>query len=152
MLINDKMPTKVGILTFMSKISLVLSWVEHEKSFITLRPETARHHKDSGLQLRARNTFFLFPNPNICCAYPKHMLNGRVRKYLQLCAQTFCLSIPVNLFCCLVRDWKRYLLWVVSTMSLSLSPLVSWVRCGTWLYRFLIFAPKLTLLIILTHA
>ena len=28
-------------------------------------------------------------------------------------------------------------------MSLSLSPLVSWVRCGTCLYRFLIFAPYL---------
>ena len=25
-------------------------------------------------------------------------------------------------------------------------PLVSWVRCGTWLYRFLIFAPLLKLL------
>ena len=25
-------------------------------------------------------------------------------------------------------------------------PLVSWVRCGTWLYRFLIFAPLLTIL------
>ena len=25
-------------------------------------------------------------------------------------------------------------------------PLVSWVGCGTWLYRFLIFAPLLTLL------
>ena len=25
-------------------------------------------------------------------------------------------------------------------------PLVSWVRCGAWLYRFLIFAPLLTLL------
>ena len=25
-------------------------------------------------------------------------------------------------------------------------PLVSWVRCGTWLYQFLIFAPFLTLL------
>ena len=24
-------------------------------------------------------------------------------------------------------------------------PLVSWVRCGTWLYRFLIFSPLLTL-------
>ena len=24
-------------------------------------------------------------------------------------------------------------------------PLVSWVRCGTWLYRFLIFAPLLSL-------
>ena len=25
-------------------------------------------------------------------------------------------------------------------------PLVSWVRCGTWLYRFLIVAPLLTLI------
>ena len=25
-------------------------------------------------------------------------------------------------------------------------PLVSWVRCGTWLYQFLIFAPLLTLI------
>ena len=29
-------------------------------------------------------------------------------------------------------------------------PLVSWVRCGTWLYRFLIFATLLTLMIIYT--
>ena len=35
MLINVKMPTIVGILTFMSRINIVLSWVEHEKSFIT---------------------------------------------------------------------------------------------------------------------
>ena len=34
MLINVKMPTIVGILTFMSKINFVLSWEEYEKSFI----------------------------------------------------------------------------------------------------------------------
>ena len=38
MLINVKMPTIVGILTFMSRINFVLSCVEHEKSFITSRP------------------------------------------------------------------------------------------------------------------
>ena len=38
MLINVKMPTIVGILTFMSWISFVLSWVEYEKSFIILGP------------------------------------------------------------------------------------------------------------------
>ena len=32
------MPTIVGILTFVSRINLVLSRVEHEKSFITLGP------------------------------------------------------------------------------------------------------------------
>ena len=38
LLTNVKMPT-IGILTFMSRINLVLSWVEHEKSCITLRPD-----------------------------------------------------------------------------------------------------------------
>ena len=35
MLINVKMPAIVGILTFMSMIDFVLSWVEHGKGFIT---------------------------------------------------------------------------------------------------------------------
>ena len=35
MLIVVKMPTFVGILTFMSRINFVLSQVEHGKSFIT---------------------------------------------------------------------------------------------------------------------
>ena len=35
MLINVKMPTTVGILTFMSMINFVLNWVEHGKCFIT---------------------------------------------------------------------------------------------------------------------
>ena len=38
MLINVKMPTIGGILTFMSRIDFVLSSVEYEKSFITSRP------------------------------------------------------------------------------------------------------------------
>ena len=39
MLINLKMSTFVGILSFMSRINLVLSWIEHEKSFITSGPD-----------------------------------------------------------------------------------------------------------------
>ena len=35
MLIHVKMSTIVGILTFMSRINFVLSWVSIEKSFIT---------------------------------------------------------------------------------------------------------------------
>ena len=42
MLINVKMPTIVGILTFMSRINFVLSRVEHGKSFITSTPESGR--------------------------------------------------------------------------------------------------------------
>ena len=36
MLINVKMPTIVDILTFMSTINFVLSWVEYEKKFYNL--------------------------------------------------------------------------------------------------------------------
>ena len=35
---NVKMPTIVGILTFISRINFVLSRVKHEKSFITSGP------------------------------------------------------------------------------------------------------------------
>ena len=38
MLIYVKMPTSVGILTFMSRINFVLSWVVHGKRFITSEP------------------------------------------------------------------------------------------------------------------
>ena len=37
-LMNVKMPTIVGILTFMSKKNVMLSRVEHEKSFMTSGP------------------------------------------------------------------------------------------------------------------
>ena len=49
MLINVKMPTIVGILTFISRINFVLDWAEHGKSFITSRP--------------AFRAFNLFSNP-----------------------------------------------------------------------------------------
>ena len=39
-----------------------------------------------------------------------------------------------------------WLLLVMFIVLLLLSHVVSWVRCGTWLYRFLIFAIFLTLL------
>ena len=38
-LINVKMPTIVGILTFMSRKNPMLNRVEHKKSFITSRPD-----------------------------------------------------------------------------------------------------------------
>ena len=40
--LNVKMPTIVGILTFMSRKNFMLSWIEHEKSFITSRPNLGR--------------------------------------------------------------------------------------------------------------
>ena len=40
LLINVKIPTVVGILTFMSMKKFMLSSVEHEKTFITLGPDS----------------------------------------------------------------------------------------------------------------
>ena len=42
LLINVKMPTIVGILTFMRRKNFMLSSVEHEKSFITSGPGIIR--------------------------------------------------------------------------------------------------------------
>ena len=38
LLINVRIPTIVGILTFISKKNFMLSWAEHGKSFITSGP------------------------------------------------------------------------------------------------------------------
>ena len=51
MLINVKMPTIVGILTFMSRINFVLSWVEHVVSFITSGPDQTAKAKESAADL-----------------------------------------------------------------------------------------------------
>ena len=49
-----------------------------------------------------------------------------------------CLLMP----CGQLTSW---LLFVMSKCEVVTFPLVSWIRCGTWLYQFLIFAPLLTL-------
>ena len=49
---------------------------------------------------------------------------------------------------CWERDNLFALVCVMFYCVLSLSHVVSWVRCGTWLYRFLIFASLLTLIFI----
>ena len=65
----------------------------------------------------------------------------------------FCLVFAMSLcasvyMCFVVTCWERadLLALVCGVYCESVTfPLVSWVRCGTWLYRFLIFAPLLTL-------
>ena len=42
------------------------------------------------------------------------------------------------------KGLTSWLSFVVSNCEFVTFPLVSWVRCGTWLYWFLIFAPLLT--------
>ena len=61
----------------------------------------------------------------------------------------FVMSLCASVYMCfVVTCWERAdLLALVCGVYCEFItfPLVSWVRCGTWLYRFLIFAPLLTL-------
>ena len=59
-------------------------------------------------------------------------------------------SLCVRLFICALlspagKGLTSWLSFVVYNCEFVTFPLVSLVRCGTWLYRFLIFAPLLTL-------
>ena len=73
-----------------------------------------------------------------------------------LCFSVLCLlCLCMRLFICALwspagKGLTSWLSFVVSNCEFVTFPLVSWVRCGTWLYRFLIFAPLLTLLFIVT--
>ena len=66
----------------------------------------------------------------------------------------FCLVFAMSLcasvyMCFVVTCWEiadRLALVCGVCCEFVTFPLVSWVRCGTWLYRFLIFAPLLTLM------
>ena len=61
----------------------------------------------------------------------------------------FAMSLSVSVYMCfVVTCWERTnLLALVCGVRFAFVTflLVSWVRCGTSLYRFLIFAPLLTL-------
>ena len=66
------------------------------------------------------------------------------------------LCLCARLFICALRSpagkgLTSWLSFVVSNCEFVTFPLVSWVRCGTWLYRFLIFAPLLTLNLSITN-
>ena len=73
------------------------------------------------------------------------------RRYLFCGSYVFFVSCvsqaSVSVLCCLVVNWKGLTSWLFLVMFivfLSLSHVVSWVRCCTWLYRFPIFAVFLT--------
>ena len=63
----------VGILTFMSRINFVLSWVEHGKSFITSGPGLV---KDVIIILRTRKTSFIFISTK--CLYPQYSILNQI--------------------------------------------------------------------------
>ena len=70
--------------------------------------------------------------------------------FLSCVCYAFVLCVCTRLFLCALwspagKGLISWLSFVVSYCEFVTLPLVSWVRCGTWLYRFLIFAPLLTL-------
>ena len=71
---------------------------------------------------------------------------------LCFCSVLCLLCLCVRLFICALwspagKGLTSWLLFVVSNCEFATFSLVSWVGCGTWLYRFLIFAPLLTLVV-----
>ena len=68
------------------------------------------------------------------------------------CSVLFLLCLCARLFICALwspagrKGLTSWLSFVVSYCEFVTFPLVSWVGCGTLLYRFLIFAPLLTLI------
>ena len=58
-------------------------------------------------------------------------------------------GVEIGCFCALWspagKGLTSWLSFVVSNCDFFTIPLVSWVRCGTCLYRFLVVAPLLTL-------
>ena len=68
---------------------------------------------------------------------------------LCFCSVLCLLCLCARLFNCALlspagKGLTSWLSFVVSYCDFVTFPLVSWVGCGTWLYRFLIFAPLLT--------
>ena len=69
---------------------------------------------------------------------------------LWFCSVLCLLCLCARLFICALwspagKGLTSWLSFVVSNCELVTFPLVSWVKCGTLLHRFLIFAPLLTL-------
>ena len=62
-----------------------------------------------------------------------------------LCLVLLCLRLFVDaLWSPAGKGLTSWLSFVMSNCDVVTFPLVSWVRCGAWLYRFLIFALFLT--------
>ena len=67
------------------------------------------------------------------------------------CSVLCLLCLCARLFICALwspagKGLTSWLSFAGSNCEFVTFPLVSWVRCGTWLYLFLIFAPLLTLI------
>ena len=71
---------------------------------------------------------------------------GSFMGFFVLCLLCLCARLFIwALWSAARKELTSWLSFVVSNCEFVTFPLVSWVRCGTWLYWFLIFAPLFTL-------
>ena len=90
----------------------------------------------------------------LCLKHANYILLTVPRRYF-FCGSFICffclvfvMPLCASVYLCLVgKGSTSWLTFVVSNCEFFTFPLVSWVLCGTWLYRFLNFAPLRTLLI-----
>ena len=88
-------------------------------------------------QFKPSSKIFLLTIPRRCFLCGSFMLFLSCFCYMLSWASVY--------WCLVVTCWERAdLSFVKSNCEVVTFPLVSWVRCGAWLYRFLIFALFLT--------
>ena len=149
--------SSLAILPWDDKLILVwlLAWTSTLNS-VARRPKAYLHHRfELGREFDESSPYMKFGrhqvinDSNIIFYWPfqggtsfEDLLWGfSVLCLLCLCARLFicALGSPAG------KELTSWLSFVMSNCEFVTLPLLSWVRCGTWLYRFLIFAPLFTL-------
>ena len=119
------MPTIVGILTFLSRINFVLSWVEHGKSFITLGPDLHYYKQICSFNVSIlltppppppppphTHTRFLSSLTYHLLIWPKRIISFRtLKKYFLFCRHKIGSHWPFVYWFCL-RDFTLFIFFV----------------------------------------
>ena len=139
---------KLTALALCKSIKSVIQWfqIHHRITFTTI-PNPAVFLSGARVSIFSTLVPRLNILINICCYILKRIKSVMTITYLSIVfASLNNLIAFVQLKHEIYRDLltSRPLL-VMFAVFLLLSHVVSWVRCGTWLYRFLIFASFLTL-------
>ena len=127
-------------------------------AFLELADDSLKHNNRSRLDARipvlgrmrttkAQTSLRIHKDKDLFGAFVIGFLKSTISKLLSCVCNVF-VRVCLYVLCghLLGKGWSLgSRLWCL-TVSLSIFPLVSWVRRGTWLYRFLIFARLLTLL------
>ena len=128
--------------------SLVVTWCERADLLAVVCaefchfPNVSWSTSESGVGLAPCNWF----KPSSKIFYWPFQGGTSFVDLLCFCSVLCSLCLCARLFICALwspagKGLTSWLSFVVSNCEFVTFPLVSWVRCGTWLYWFLIFAP-----------